>query len=128
MRIRLPFAGAFLFLAATAAYAGLSSLQVDSHVNDKVLHFLTFFVLTTCFYWILDTSRRRSLNITLVTCTAVLGIGSEFLQGFIPNGRVFDFYDIVANVVGSLGALALSSWYHQRMLERKKRNKQSYQP
>ncbi|TVY41886.1 Uncharacterized protein LOCC1_G005119 [Lachnellula occidentalis] len=127
MRIRLPFAGAFLFLAATAAYAGLSSLQVDSHINDKVLHFLTFFVLTTCFYWILDTSRRRSLNITLVTCTGVLGIGSEFLQGFIPNGRVFDFYDIVANVVGSLGALALSSWYHQRMLERKKRNKQSYQ-
>jgi VanZ family protein len=120
--------GAFLFLAATAAYAGLSSLQVDSHINDKVLHFLTFFVLTTCFYWILDTSRRRSLNFTLVTCTGLLGVGSEFLQGFLPNGRTFDFYDIVANVVGSLLGLGLSSWYHQRMIERKKRNKQSYQP
>jgi len=127
MRIRLPFAGAFLFLAVTAAYAGLSSLQVDSHINDKALHFLTLFVLTTCFYWILDTSRRRCLNVTLITCTGLLGIGSEFLQDFLPNGRNFDFYDIVANVVGSLGALALSSWYHQRMLERKKRNKLSYQ-
>lgn len=36
------------------------------------------------------------------------------------NGRNFDFYDIVANVLGSLSALALSSWYHKRMLERKR--------
>jgi len=50
----------------------------------------------------------------------VLGVGSEILQGFLPNGRTFDFYDIIANIVGSLGALALSSWYHMRMLERKR--------
>ena len=77
-------------------------------------------MLTTCFYWILDTSRRRNLNLTLIVCTGILGVGSEFLQGFLPNGRDFDFYDIVANVVGSLGAIALSSWYHMRMLERKR--------
>jgi len=124
MRIRLPFAGAFLFFVATAAYAGLTSLQVDSVVNDKVLHFLTFFLLTTCFYWILDTSRRRSLNFTLLVCTGVLGVGSEFLQGLLPNGRQFDFYDIVANVAGSLAAIGLSTWYHMRMLERKRLAKQ----
>jgi VanZ family protein len=113
-------AGAFLFLVATAGYAGLSSLQVENiGVNDKVLHCITFFILTTCFYWILDTSRRRNLNFTLLVCTGILGIGSEFLQRVIPN-RTFDFYDIVANIVGSLGALALSSWYHMRMLERKR--------
>lgn len=89
-------------------------------MNDKVLHFLTFFILTTCFYWILDTSRRRNLNLTLLICTGILGIGSEFLQEALPNGRKFDFYDIVANVVGSLAALGLSSWYHLRMLERKR--------
>lgn len=112
--------GAFLFLVATAGYAGLSSLQVENiGVNDKVLHCITFFILTTCFYWILDTSRRRNLNFTLLVCTGILGIGSEFLQRVIPN-RTFDFYDIVANIVGSLGALALSSWYHMRMLERKR--------
>ncbi|KAF4631313.1 hypothetical protein G7Y89_g6816 [Cudoniella acicularis] len=109
MRIRLPFAGAFLFLIATAAYAGLTSLNFETFpINDKVLHLLTFFVLTTCFYWILDTSRRRSLNLTLLVCTGVLGIGSEFLQGFLPNERTFDFYDIVANIAGSLAAIALS--------------------
>jgi len=123
MRIRLPFAGAFLFLAAIAAYAGLSSLQIETLINDKLFHGITFFILTTCFYWILDTSRRRTLNVTLVVCTGVLGIGSEFLQEFLPNDRKFDFYDIVANIVGSLAALGLNSWYHMRMLERKRQAK-----
>ena len=114
------FVGAFFFLCLLAGYAGLSALQVDAVVNDKVLHFVTFFILTTCFYWILDTSRRRNLNLTLLVCTGILGVGSEILQGFLPNGRTFDFYDIAANIVGSLGALALSSWYHMRMLARKR--------
>jgi len=124
MRIRLPFAGAFICLLLIDAYLGLSSLQLSGHINDKVLHFVTFFILTICFYWIIDTSRRRNLNITLTVCTAVLGVGSEFLQGLIPdNGRDFDLYDIFANVAGSLAALGLSSWYHKRMLERKRINK-----
>jgi len=120
MRIRLPFAGAFLFLLLLAGYAGLTSVQVDTVVDDKVLHTVTFFILTVVFYWILDTTRRRTLNFTLIFCTGILGVGSEFLQGFLPNGRVFDFYDIVANLVGSLAGVALCSWYHLRMLERKR--------
>lgn len=39
-------------------------------------------------------------------------------------GRVFDLFDIAANIVGSLAAIALSSWYHKRMLERKRAAKQ----
>jgi hypothetical protein len=34
--------------------------------------------------------------------------------------REFDPYDIAANVAGSLIALALCSWYHKRMIERKR--------
>jgi hypothetical protein len=29
-------------------------------------------------------------------------------------------YDIVANLIGSLGALALCAWYHKRMLDRRR--------
>ncbi len=93
-------------------------------VNDKVLHLLTFFLLTVAFYWILDTNRRRTLNVTLIVCTACLGVGSEFLQALLPNGREFDLFDIVANVVGSLVGLGLCSLYHKRMLERKRLRKQ----
>ncbi|KAI8152327.1 hypothetical protein K4K49_005141 [Colletotrichum sp. SAR 10_70] len=127
MRIRLPFAGVFFALLLVAGYAGLTSLQLGQYVNDKVLHFATFFLLTLVFYWILDTNRRRTLNLTLTVCTFMLGVGSEFLQGFLPNGREFDFYDIVANVVGSLASIGLCSWYHKRMLERKRRTK-TYAP
>lgn len=45
------------------------------------------------------------------------------MQAFVPNGREFDLYDIVANLVGSLAALGLCSWYHKRMLERKRSRK-----
>lgn len=38
----------------------------------------------------------------------------------LQNGRRFDPYDIAANVIGSGAALALCSWYHKRMLERRR--------
>lgn len=75
------------------------------------------------FYWILETSRRRVIHLTLLTCTAALAIGSEVVQALLPNGRDFDPYDILANVVGSTCALLICSWYHKRMLERRRKNK-----
>ncbi|KAL2151341.1 hypothetical protein VTH82DRAFT_6439 [Thermothelomyces myriococcoides] len=132
MRIRLPFAGVFVLLSLLAGYAGLSSLQLGGEgglpINDKVLHLLTFFVLTIVFYWVIDTTRRRTTHLTLVVCTAGLGVGSEFVQAVLPNGRVFDIFDIVANLVGSLAGLGLCSWYHKRMLERKRRRKYAAVP
>ncbi|KAF7541966.1 hypothetical protein G7Z17_g11855 [Cylindrodendrum hubeiense] len=123
MRIRLPFAAVFVLLLLGSGYVGLTPLQLGQYVNDKVLHFGTFFLLTVVFYWVIDTNRRRTMNMTLVVCTLVLGVGSEFLQSFLPNDREFDMYDIVANVLGSLAALGLCTWYHKRMLERRRQRK-----
>ncbi|KAG5957025.1 hypothetical protein E4U19_005936 [Claviceps sp. Clav32 group G5] len=117
--------GVFLLLLLIAGYAGLSKLQLGGLVNDKVVHLITFFILTIVFYWIVDTNRRRTLNMTLVVCTLCLGVGSEFVQSILPNDREFDLYDIVANLVGSLAGLGLCSLYHKRMLERK-RNQKAY--
>lgn len=121
--------GIFFLLLLLAGYAGLSSLQLGDIVNDKLLHFVTFFLLTVAFYWIVDTSRRRTMNMALAVCTGGLGVGSEVLQALLPdNGRVFDIMDIVANVVGSVAALGLCSWYHKRMLERKRHRKYAAVP
>ncbi|KAJ9647201.1 hypothetical protein H2199_002188 [Coniosporium tulheliwenetii] len=112
MRIRKPFAAGFCVLLLLAASAGLAPAQYkvpEYKQSDKL-----------CFYWILETNRRRNLQLTLLVCTAVLGVGSEILQGLLPNGRIFDPYDIVANIAGSLLALTLCNWYHKRMLERKR--------
>lgn len=60
---------------------------------------------------------------TIVVCTLGLGVGSELVQGFLPNGRDFDLFDIVANVVGSLSAIGLCGWYHRRMMERRRQSR-----
>ncbi|KAJ6143339.1 hypothetical protein N7471_002792 [Penicillium samsonianum] len=129
MRIRYPFAGAFIFLLFLAGYIGLlphsTSSTIPTHLqpNDKFLHLVTFFLLSVTFYWVLDTTRRRTLHVTLVVCTLGLGVGSEVVQGFLPNGRDFDLFDIVANVVGSVGAVGLCNWYHRRMMERRRQSR-----
>ncbi|CAK4032307.1 related to domain [Lecanosticta acicola] len=124
MRIRTPFAASFGVLLFASAYLGLTTEKIPSYgQSDKGLHFVSFFLLTLTFYWILETSRRRVIHLTLLFCTAGLAIGSEVAQALLPNGRDFDPFDILANVVGSTCALLLSSWYHKRMLERRRKNK-----
>lgn len=65
------------------------------------------------------------LHLTLLVCTLCLGVGSEVLQGLLPNGRDFDPWDVLANVLGSLLALGLAGWYHKRSAERRRRAKYS---
>lgn len=126
------FLAAFLILFALSAFGGLlphSSLPSTPAApfaqSDKVLHFLTFFALTLTFYFSLDTTRRRILHLTLGICTLGLGVGSELVQGFLPNDREFDPFDVFANVLGSLAALGLAAWYHRRSAERRRKAKYS---
>lgn len=65
------------------------------------------------------------IHLTLIVCTLVLAVGSEVAQGLLPNDREFDPWDVLANVLGSLAALGLSSAYHRRAAERRRRSKYS---
>ncbi|KAL6709605.1 hypothetical protein ACN47E_001540 [Coniothyrium glycines] len=123
MRIRKPFAAAFVALILISAAAGFSppDYTIPTYKqSDKALHFVAFFLITLSFYWILETSRRKVLQLTLTVCTLGLGVASEIIQGLLPIDRDFDYYDIVANVLGSGLAIAGCNWYHKRMLERKR--------
>lgn len=42
--------------------------------------------------------------------------------------RAFDPLDILSNIIGSAAGLLLCTWYHRRMLERKRLAKNPYQP
>ncbi|KAL5596746.1 hypothetical protein BROUX41_006563 [Berkeleyomyces rouxiae] len=123
MRIRPQFAAGFFVLGLIATYASLTPLGFDSYVNPKILHLTTFFVLTLVFYWILDTHRRRALHFTVAVCTGGLGVGAEFVQAVFSNTRPFDANFIVGNVIGSGAAVALCSWYHGRMLDRRRQRR-----
>ncbi|KAF2702708.1 hypothetical protein K504DRAFT_464984 [Pleomassaria siparia CBS 279.74] len=123
MRIRKPFAGAFVAICIVAALAGFSptDYKIPTYKqSDKALHFIAFFLLTFTFYWILETSRRKVLQLTFTICTVGMGMASEVIQGILPIHREFDYYDILANVMGSALALMACNWYHKRMLERKR--------
>ncbi|KAL8942453.1 MAG: hypothetical protein Q9216_001653 [Gyalolechia sp. 2 TL-2023] len=122
MRVRYPFAVAFAVFLLLAGYLRFSSMQIPQ-INPQILHLITFFLLTLTFYWILDTTRRRLLNLTLLIVTFALGLGSEAVQIVIPKSRDFDPNNIIANVLGSLLALALCTIYHKRMLDRRRRSK-----
>ncbi|RPB25503.1 hypothetical protein L211DRAFT_805994, partial [Terfezia boudieri ATCC MYA-4762] len=124
MRIRIPFAITFSLLILLAAYTGFSSISPP--INDKVLHFFTFFLLALTFYWILETTRRRAVNFTFVSITLIASILSEILQPLVNSTRLFDPLDILANALGSLTALGLNGWYHKRMLSRKREKKNRY--
>ncbi|KAF1956613.1 hypothetical protein CC80DRAFT_492139 [Byssothecium circinans] len=123
MRIRKPFASAFaalIFISAAAAFSPPEYSVPNYKQSDKVLHFIAFFLLTFSFYWILETSRRKVVQITFTVCTLGLGCASEIVQGLLPIHGDFDYYDILANILGSVSAVALCNWYHKRMLERKR--------
>ena len=121
-----------MVLLLVSAFGGLlphSSLPATPTApfaqSDKILHLLTFFFLTITFYFILDTTRRRVLHFTLSICTLGLGLGSEVIQGLLPNGRDFDILDVAANVIGSLAAVGIAALYQRRAAERRRRAKYS---
>ena len=52
----------------------------------------------------------------------------RLLTVYKQNGREFDIYDIVANCAGSGIAVLACTWYHKRMLERKRAKKYTAVP
>ncbi|SPC62510.1 uncharacterized protein UHOD_04310 [Ustilago sp. UG-2017b] len=100
-------------------------------INDKLLHFVCFFLATALFYLIWDVDeparssylwRNASLILTLITCFVVGGVGSEIVQGMLPY-KVFQLGDIVANLLGAGGGLFFAwhgekRWRARRELER----------
>ena len=109
--------------------------QAWLRLNDKVLHFVCFFFATFLFYmvWDVDESARRSwlwrhaaLLLTFVTCFAVGGIGSEFVQSLLPY-KIFQWGDVFANLLGS--SLGLFFSYHLELRYRARRElEQLYAP
>lgn len=113
--------------------AGLILSSDTIPVNDKLQHFICFLVFGISFYWIFDLSKKRATQLTAVTVGAACVI-SEVSQAYLTT-RIFDFYDIAANVLGLLCSLTyvsclttpkyplttrLNNLYHSRMLQRKR--------
>lgn len=88
-----------------AAYLGFALVQLP---HDKVVHFVTFGVLTAEFYWLWRLPLRVVRVATVVVCTVMAAVVSEVVQGMINPRRVYDAGDIYANVIGSLTGIGCS--------------------
>jgi VanZ family protein len=76
-----------LAVCLIAALAGFSptNYSIPSYKqSDKALHFVAFFLVTVTFYWILETSRRKVIQLTFAVCTFGLGVASEVIQSLLP--------------------------------------------
>lgn len=120
MRIRKSVLAGLAVTLVLSAYLGFAKISLP---HDKLIHFVTFFLLSLMFYWLFETSSTRAVrNLTFIICTLTGGIGSEFVQGLLPY-RDFDFKDIIANVLGSSSALVISMVYHKKIIEQRRQQR-----
>jgi len=96
------------FLSLTAVPKINLGLKIKS--GDKILHVLAYFTLSTVWFLALQ-KKMGDLNVKLLLILSLImyGIILEVLQGGITNYRTGDIFDVVANTVGVLLALLLSS-------------------
>ena len=104
LQLRLVPLVIFIMSATAALALGLVISGESVPVNDKLLHFGMFFLMSFSAYWILDLSRRRAIQLTSAVML-VGSIGSEFAQSLLTT-RQFDTKDIAANLVGSACGVA----------------------
>jgi VanZ family protein len=79
-----------IFVSAAAGFSPADYSIPSYKQSDKALHFIAFFLLTSAFYWIMETARRRVLQYTFIVCTVGLGVASEVVQGLLPVSYTSD--------------------------------------
>lgn len=94
---------------------------------DKVVHYVTFLVLTGEFYYMFDVSTHSLLRmlryVTMFTCTFSASVFLEVVQGVLNPSRVFDYYDIVYNVAGSFTGLILATLFDMYRFRKRRNNR-----
>jgi VanZ family protein len=80
-------------------------------INDKIGHFLAYFVLMGWFAQYHDSKHYKYLAIIFIA----QGIGLEIVQTFLPE-RIGSFSDILANSLGVLIAWGLANTFLGRLL------------
>lgn len=88
--------------------------------NDKLRHFLAYFILMA---WAVMLYAQRASWVASAVLLFALGIGMEYLQGAMHQGRQRDLNDIYANMLGVIAGFGVSltplqrglGWLDQRL-------------
>ncbi len=106
--LRFIFIG---FVVVGLVLAALPSSKLSISLNDKLMHFIAFFVYTSSFSILFF--QRANIVLKSVGFAFAFGITIEIMQYFLP-WRSTEWQDLVADMLG--GALAIPfAYYFQRI-------------
>ncbi len=116
----LIFALLITIAIAVVSLVKLQIQQIDIDHADKYGHTIAYCVLT--FFWIFHWQKTQKLTKALLlsgVASFFYGIILEILQGTLTSYRTISYYDVVANTIGIL--LAIAFFYFFRKKTSKKR-------
>jgi VanZ family protein len=102
----------------TIAIAVLSLMSADQVSSigiwdiagiDKVSHLLSYLLHT--FLWCMAVRNRKIPVYFVVFFSASFGIIMEICQFYLFNGRTFELFDVMANILGSVSGVILFKKY-----------------
>ena len=93
-----------LLVAAVCIGSLLPARDFGIVLNDKILHFVSYFVLTV---WFSGLSGRRAHYLLIALVVIALGAALDLMQSATAT-RYFELFDILANAIGALVGLVLS--------------------
>lgn len=79
--------------------------SIDVIGFDKIGHFIFYMVLT--FSWLMTDNFIPSRKSLMIGAIIFFGIAIEFLQLNMGVGRAFEYYDMLANLLGTMVGVAL---------------------
>ena len=97
-------------IVVTFSIAYLSLMRIPNYSYsvsylDKLQHLFAYFILTIC--WLFSYRKVSSRKYMIVTACIIYGIIIEVLQSVITDYRTGDYFDVTANTIGVLLALAI---------------------
>ena len=92
-----------------------ADLPAQALGNDKVMHFLGYFVLMA---GAVQLYARRSSWVTMAVLLALMGVGLEWLQAWMHVGRTADRADALANTLGVLAGFTTGFMPSRDLLRR----------
>lgn len=100
-QIALPLAAIYtiaLSILSLISVKGLPSFGTD--YDDKLYHILAYFILTVVWYVALGLNQNKKRIVHIALGCIIYGIIVEAIQGKLTFHRVWDLFDIVANLIG----------------------------
>lgn len=129
MKKKLLFLKKFLYsIILTLLIFGVSIMKSDNVLPsylfgiehlDKIVHLFMYFTLTSAILlegYISKTITIRMSNLMILIFTILYGGILELIQGTSNNGRSFDFFDIMANSIGTICAYLIFVFYKNKVI------------